>query len=359
MTLRQGLKQGYVWLWRLTEIVHKKWTSKQNSSGIISHIALDDTIIQSTAPMEENVADEEINDGSDIPSSPPQPATFKGRLQMSDFMFQSAEPTAKGETSPIRRSPRLNPSTLSATVAPTPISTDKRTKKRQAEDKENGVTPKKKRARPSSGYAPPSTYAHLPGLPDAIADNLLVLFIGLNPGIQTARTGHAYAHPSNLFWKLLFSSGLTPRLCSPTEDRKLPEMYSMGFTNIVARPSRNGSELSKQEMDEGVEILHEKCRKYRPESVCVVGKSIWESIWRVRHGKPVGKAFKYGWQDESENMGVIEGEWEGAKVFVSSSTSGLAATLSPAEKERIWAEIGTWAKKRRVERELEKEGNGS
>ncbi|KAG8674948.1 hypothetical protein FPOAC2_00991 [Fusarium poae] len=304
--------------------------------------------------FQENVADEEINDGNDVPSSPPQPATFKGRLQISDFMFKSTESTSKGET-PIRRSPRFNPSTSSAIATPASVTTAKRTKKREAEEKEN-YKPKKKRARPSSGYAPPSTYAHLPGLPDAIADNLLVLFIGLNPGIQTARTGHAYAHPSNLFWKLLFSSGLTPRLCSPTEDRQLPEMYSMGFTNIVARPSRNGSELSKQEMDEGVEILHEKCRKYRPESVCVVGKSIWESIWRVRHGKPVGKAFKYGWQDESENMGVIEGEWEGSKVFVSSSTSGLAATLSPAEKERIWAEIGTWAKKRRAERELENKG---
>jgi TDG/mug DNA glycosylase family protein len=309
------------------------------------------------APIQENVGSEEMNDGKDITSSPLQPATFKGRLQMSDFMFKSTEPTTKGETSPIRRSPRFKPSTSSATVALTPVTTVKRTKKREMEDKENDVKPKKKRARPSSGYAPPSTYAHLSGLPDAITDNLLVLFIGLNPGIQTARTGHAYAHPSNLFWKLLYSSGLTPRLCSPTEDRQLPEMYSMGFTNIVARPSRNGSELSKQEMDEGVEILHEKCRKYRPESVCVVGKSIWESIWRVRHGKPVGKAFKYGWQDESENMGVIEGEWEGSKVFVSSSTSGLAATLSPAEKERIWAEIGTWAKQRRAERELEEKGN--
>jgi TDG/mug DNA glycosylase family protein len=309
------------------------------------------------APIQENVGSEEMNDGKDITSSPLQPAIFKGRLQMSDFMFKSTEPTTKGETSPIRRSPRFKPSTSSATVALTPVTTVKRTKKREMEDKENDVKPKKKRARPSSGYAPPSTYAHLSGLPDAITDNLLVLFIGLNPGIQTARTGHAYAHPSNLFWKLLYSSGLTPRLCSPTEDRQLPEMYSMGFTNIVARPSRNGSELSKQEMDEGVEILHEKCRKYRPESVCVVGKSIWESIWRVRHGKPVGKAFKYGWQDESENMGVIEGEWEGSKVFVSSSTSGLAATLSPAEKERIWAEIGTWAKQRRAERELEEKGN--
>ena len=135
----------------------------------------------------------------------------------------------------------------------------------------------------------------------------------------------------------------------------MPHLYSLGFTNIVARPSRNGSELSKQEMDEGVAALEEKARRWRPESMCVVGKSIWESIWRVRHGRPVGKDFKYGWQDDSENMGVIDGEWAGARVFVASSTSGLAATLSPAEKQAIGSELGAWVKTRRAEREAQAE----
>lgn len=90
--------------------------------------------------------------------------------------------------------------------------------------------------------------------------------------------------------------------------------------------------------------------------MCIVGKSIWESIWRVRHGRAVGKDFKYGWQDESENMGVIAGTgesaWAGARVFVASSTSGLAASLSKAEKEEIWSGLGAWVKERRREREL-------
>ncbi|KAK7403039.1 hypothetical protein QQX98_011196 [Neonectria punicea] len=288
-----------------------------------------------------------VSSEQDQPGSSPKAATFKGRLQLSNFMFKSE--TAPGSSTPTRRSARLNLTSSSAV-----------SNKRPKEDDNNGNSngkAKKKRARTAAGYAPPSTYAHLPLLPDAITQSLLVLFIGLNPGIQTARTGHAYAHPSNLFWKLLFSSGVTPRLCSATEDRQMPELYSLGLTNIVARPSRNGSELSKQEMDEGVEILQEKARKWRPETICVVGKSIWESVWRVRHGRPVGKAFKYGWQDDTENMGVIDGEWEGARVFVASSTSGLAATLSPAEKERIWGELGAWVKMRRAEREVEDETN--
>lgn len=214
------------------------------------------------------------------------------------------------------------------------------------------ASPAPKRRRRAAAYAPPSTYAHLPLLPDALAPGLLVLFVGLNPGIQTARTGHAYAHPSNLFWKLLFSSGITPRPCRPDEDRHMPALYALGFTNIVARPSRSGAELSRREMDAGVAALELKARTWRPEVVCLVGKGIWESVWRVRHhGSPVARHFSYGWQNPRHNMGVVDGQCDGARVFVASSTSGLAASLSPAEKQRIWNELGAWVKRRRSERQ--------
>ena len=219
-----------------------------------------------------------------------------------------------------------------------------------------------KAKRSSSGYAPPSKYAHLTNLlTDSLALNLICIFIGVNPGIRTATAGHAYAHPSNLFWKLCYSSGCTPRLCKPQEDRDLPHLYALGHTNIVTRPTKDASELSAQEMDEGVEVLEEKIRQWRPESVCIVGKSIWKTIWRVRHGKKIAKSeFKYGWQVEEENMGVIEGAdtegWPGAKVFVATTTSGLAAGMRPHEKEEVWRGLGEWVARRRKERGIPDEG---
>lgn len=226
-----------------------------------------------------------------------------------------------------------------------------------------------KRTRSKSGYAPPSTFAHLSPLPDAMAPNLFVLFCGLNPGIQTAISGHAYSSHTNRFWKIMHSSGVLPVPCVPEEDSTLPGRFRLGLTNIVERPSRNGAQLSKAEMDAGVPVLEEKVRRWRPEVVCLVGKSIWESVWRVHHGgKAVGKAFhqafEYGWQDESENIGtgdvpekedgvVYVDDWKGARVFVASSTSGLAATLSPAEKERIWRELGVWVEARRAQAQAE------
>ena len=215
---------------------------------------------------------------------------------------------------------------------------------------------KKPKLKPASfGYAPPSKYAHLVNnLTDSLAPGLICVFIGVNPGIRTATTGHAYNHPSNLFWKLLHSSGCTPRRCRPEEDGDMPQLYSIGLTNIVTRPTKDASELSKEEMDEGVAVLEEKTRRYRPEAVAIVGKSIWESIWRVRYGRKMKKEeFRYGWQDDRERMGAVpkgEDQWAGAKLFVATTTSGLAAGMRPDEKQEVWRGLGEWVERRRLER---------
>ncbi|KAF2197807.1 DNA glycosylase, partial [Delitschia confertaspora ATCC 74209] len=237
-------------------------------------------------------------------------------------------------------------------------------------------SPRPQKKRKPSKYAPPEKYAHLSPLTDILAPNLICVFVGTNPGIKTATAGHAYAHPSNHFWKLLHSSGLTPdRRLKPEEDRTLPEKYQMGNTNIVTRPSRDAAELSKGEMVDGAGVLEEKFRVWKPESVCIVGKGIWEAIWRWKYGRNMRPGeFRYGWQDEKHNMGLLKkknnGEddgddeseeekegldgngnvWKGSRVYVTTSTSGLAASLKPAEKEAIWKPFGEWVQKRRQER---------
>lgn len=186
-------------------------------------------------------------------------------------------------------------------------------------------------------------------LRDTIPANLILLLVGVNPGIMTGITGYAYAHPSNLFWKLLHSSGITSMRHKPADTYKLPGLYSVGNTNIVERPTRDASMLSRAEMDAGVPVLEAKVAAQRPEAVCLVGKSIWEAVWRVRRGRGIRKEeFRYGWQ-EGENMGVCEG-WDGAPVFVATTTSGLAAGMKPAEKEAVWAELGDWVVRKRRER---------
>lgn len=134
----------------------------------------------------------------------------------------------------------------------------------------------------------------------------------------------------------------------------MPRLYELGFTNIVSRPTKGNNELSKKEMDESVEELEMKIALYRPEVVAIVGKSIWESIWRVKHGKAIRKdEFKYGWQDDRERMGKVksgEEKWAGARAYVATTTSGLAASMKLSEKQEIWRGLGEWVEKRRSER---------
>ncbi|ELR05892.1 hypothetical protein VC83_06438 [Pseudogymnoascus destructans] len=301
-----------------------------------------------------------------IPVSSP---SFKGRLNLSSFAFSAPPAQTLRRRSPRSLTPKVeesNSPSQTLIIKTEPSNSPSPNRKRGTDtlsrpSSSSSSSPNKKsRSRTPSGYAPPSKYAHLNELIDILEPHLICAFVGLNPGIRTATEGHAYSHPSNRFWKLLYSSGLTTRLMKPAEDRSLPALYSLGNTNIVARPTRNGAELSKQEMDDSVAVLEEKMRTFKPEAVCIVGKSIWESIWRVRHGRAIKKEeFRYGWQDESEALGKSndlkeEGEeaevWKGARVFVATTTSGLATNPTQAEKERIWRELGGWAEKRRREK---------
>jgi mismatch-specific thymine-DNA glycosylase len=210
-------------------------------------------------------------------------------------------------------------------------------------------------------------YSPVNNLVDSIRPGLMLLMIGLNPGLMTAETGHAYAHPSNHFWKLMHSSGLTDRRHLPSETRDLMDLYSIGNTNLCVRPTRDGAGLSKDELEAGVPVLEEKVRAYRPEVVCIVGKGIWETIVRVkvRNGakKQTKDVFNYGWQDERLWLGREVGKdgeviWAGARTFVATTTSGLAASTKPAEKAAIWKELGDWIIAKRA-KDMVKVGEGA
>ncbi|UCE01358.1 MAG: mismatch-specific DNA-glycosylase, partial [Candidatus Latescibacterota bacterium] len=55
-------------------------------------------------------------------------------------------------------------------------------------------------------------------LPDHVQPGLRLLFVGINPGLRSAATGHHYAGHSNRFWKLLYDSGLVPEPLTAARD---------------------------------------------------------------------------------------------------------------------------------------------
>src|SRR5688500_15677242 len=83
---------------------------------------------------------------------------------------------------------------------------------------------------------PSGSMPHLPPLRDRIRADVRVLFVGINPGVRSALTGHHFAGPSNRFWKLLGQAGLVSEPLTYLDDQRLPE-WGYGVTNIVPRPT--------------------------------------------------------------------------------------------------------------------------
>src|SRR5688572_10559048 len=110
-------------------------------------------------------------------------------------------------------------------------------------------------------------------LRDRIAPGLRVLFVGINPGVRSAVTGHHFAGFSNRFWKLLVESRLVPEPITYQDDRRLPE-WGLGITNLIARPTPGIGDLRRAEYAAGWTVLERKIARFRPAVVALVGVTL-------------------------------------------------------------------------------------
>lgn len=76
--------------------------------------------------------------------------------------------------------------------------------------------------------------------------------------------GYHYAHPSNRFYRILADSGLTDRRLKPEESPTMPEKYSLGLTDLVARCTARADQVSSLEFQAGAVALLRKIIEYRP-----------------------------------------------------------------------------------------------
>jgi len=143
-----------------------------------------------------------------------------------------------------------------------------------------------------------------------------VLFVGINPGVRSALTGHHFAGFSNRFWKLLYASKLVPEPITYADDDRLPE-WGYGITNIVPRPTPGIDTLDAAEYVAGRLRLRRKILRYRPEVVAMVGVTVYRAMFPDRKG-----AVSAGLQPE--RLG-------NAAVFVLPNPSGRNANYTYAE----------------------------
>jgi TDG/mug DNA glycosylase family protein len=157
----------------------------------------------------------------------------------------------------------------------------------------------------------------LPPLKDRVRPPLDILFVGINPGMRSAATGHHFAGFSNRFWKLLHESGLVPEPIGWKDDARLPD-WGLGITNLVPRATPGIDTIRPLEYADGLVVLRRKVRRWKPRAVAFVGVTLYRSIFK----RPASTRVALGRQTEL---------FEGVPVFVLPNPSGRNANFSYKE----------------------------
>jgi len=156
----------------------------------------------------------------------------------------------------------------------------------------------------------------LPPLRDRIRPGVRVLFVGINPGVRSALTGHHFAGYSNRFWKLLYDARLVPEPITYVDDDRLPE-WGYGVTNLIARATPGMDTLRRDEFVAGRARVRSKVRRHKPVVVALVGVTVFRAMFPEHKG--------------TVTIGLQARPLNGSAVFVVPNPSGRNANFSYAE----------------------------
>ena len=163
-------------------------------------------------------------------------------------------------------------------------------------------------------------------VPDLVAKNLIVLFVGINPGLYTAAIGRHFGRPGNRFWPALHAGGFTPRLFSPFESFLLLDL-EFGITNLIARATARADELSDDELRAGGQRLEAKVKRWRPTVVAFVGIGPYRIVSGIKDA----------------GVGLQKSPFGGSHAWVLPNPSGLNAHYQPAALARLFGDLRVWA----------------
>jgi len=153
-------------------------------------------------------------------------------------------------------------------------------------------------------------------LRDCIQPGVLVLFVGINPGLRSAQTGHHFAGYSNRFWRLLHESKLVSEPLTYQEDRRLPEWH-LGLTNIIGRCTAGINVLDPVEYRQGVASLKRKISRYQPHIVALLGVTIFRMLFSPKEQLK-----------DPLDLGMTTMQLAGARIFLLPNPSGRNAYYS-------------------------------
>jgi TDG/mug DNA glycosylase family protein len=158
-------------------------------------------------------------------------------------------------------------------------------------------------------------------VPDVLAPDLRIVFVGINPGLVSAAAGAHFANPRNDFWRLLHAARLTSRLYDPHEQFELLE-EGIGVTNAAYRTTPGSGDLRRADFAGSAERLEGIARDLRPEWLAFVGKEAYRGAFGLR-----------------PELGLQQERLGETKLFVLPSTSPANAAVPWRERLRWFNEL--------------------
>jgi len=166
----------------------------------------------------------------------------------------------------------------------------------------------------------PAAKRHI--LPDRLAPELPLWFVGTAAGPRSAAEGAYYAHPGNRFWRALHEAAITPRLFTPHEYPALLDL-GVGLTDICKISWGVDAAIAREHFD--VEGFAAKVRRLRPQALAFTSKTA-ASLYLKRPTASLAPGRQ-----------TASGDASGPTVFVLPSPSGLAISYWSAAP---WREAG-------------------
>jgi TDG/mug DNA glycosylase family protein len=131
----------------------------------------------------------------------------------------------------------------------------------------------------------------LPSLPDYLRPGLDLVFVGINPGLYSARLGHYFARSTNRFWPAFTRSRLSANVRTalqavvlrPEHDAALLG-FGIGFTDVVKRASGSAAELDRDDFAMWAPRLLGKLRRAAPRVACFHGLTAYRPFLALALG---------------------------------------------------------------------------
>lgn len=110
-----------------------------------------------------------------------------------------------------------------------------------------------------------------------LARDLEIIFVGINPGLGSAKAGHNFLNRSNRFWRVLHQAGFTSEQILPQNDHTILN-HRCGLTVAVDRPTVRANELQAHEFLAATAALAQTIQRYAPRYVAFLGKPAFSAM---------------------------------------------------------------------------------